>query len=118
MKVLLVSMPFHSLEVPSSAFGALRPVLETAGHDVRECYAGLWFAEYVHAQSDGRLSAIHYEQAANQFEHATGDWIFAGALSGRPERGNDFYVPYLREHGIDPGPALIMQRHAVAFIAH
>lgn len=117
MRVALVSMPFHSLEVPSSAFGALRPSLEEAGHDVVECYGGLWFAEHLHAATGGTIGAGHYEQVSNQFEHATGDWVFAGALSGRARHGDDFYLPYLRQHGVDPEPALRMREHVADFLA-
>ncbi|NBE84008.1 RiPP maturation radical SAM C-methyltransferase [Micromonospora rubida] len=81
MKVVLVHMPWGSLDVPSLALGILRTAAGAAGHDVQVRYANLDFVDWVVDRLPLGLAEYQYFSETSYFQGA-GDWVFAGALYG------------------------------------
>ncbi|MEV5820142.1 RiPP maturation radical SAM C-methyltransferase [Micromonospora haikouensis] len=82
MKVVLVHMPWGSLDVPSLALGILRTAAGAAGHDVRVRYANLDFVDWAVDRLTFGLADYQYFSETSYFQGA-GDWVFAGALYAR-----------------------------------
>jgi ribosomal peptide maturation radical SAM protein 1 len=88
MRIVLVAMPWHSLDTPSLAVGILHERVKKCrdSHEVQDVYAHLKWAEYIMARSQGRLKPADYTQVADGgIFYGLGDWIFAPALYGTPE---------------------------------
>lgn len=81
MKVVLVHMPWGSLDVPSLALGILRAAAARAGHDVEVRYANLDFVDWVVGRIPFGLADYQYFSESSYFQGA-GDWVFAHALDG------------------------------------
>jgi len=76
VRVLLVDMPFASLETPSPAISVLKARLEECGTVCDAAYANLAFADFV--------SAPAYRRIAHAFrpDALAGEWVFAACLFG------------------------------------
>jgi len=119
MQIVLIAMPWHSLECPSAALGILheRIRLRAPAHPVTELHGNVRWAEYLLDVTDGRLSPIDYSEVAdNGFFCGIGDWIFAASLHGTATWTADAYAQYVSARGIDCAVAAEMQRLAPAFI--
>jgi len=70
--VVLVLMPYVSVERPSLALATLRPALLEAGISTRELYGNLRFA--------GEIGLTAYESInSSTLSHRLGEWTFAAA---------------------------------------
>ncbi|ASW57160.1 RiPP maturation radical SAM C-methyltransferase [Plantactinospora sp. KBS50] len=97
MKVVLVHMPWGSIDVPSLALGILRAAAGRAGHEVRVRYANLDFVDWVTGVTDFSLADYQYFSESSYFLGA-GDWVFAELLDDR-DRPYDSYARLLTEGG-------------------
>jgi len=83
MKLLLVNMPWGSIEVPSLALGILRIAAESDGHQVEVLHANLEFVDWVVERAPFTLPDYTYYSTSSYFQGA-GDWVFSSALHGSP----------------------------------
>ncbi|RZS45149.1 ribosomal peptide maturation radical SAM protein 1 [Herbihabitans rhizosphaerae] len=95
MRTCLVCMPWHDLSRPSLAIGVLRTACRNKGIDAPIGYhGGLRFADFLAERTGGAFSPFEYTAIAEAgFNHALGDWIFAGTLFGA-----DFGIEPMREY--------------------
>ena len=79
MRVLLVSMPFATVERPALGLSLLKARLAERGIVCDVAYPNLAFA--------AALSLERYQHAATVIPHASlaGEWVFAGCLPGAPD---------------------------------
>ncbi|MGH6671545.1 MAG: RiPP maturation radical SAM C-methyltransferase [Xanthobacteraceae bacterium] len=107
--VLLVSMPYASVERPSLALGTLAAALDREAISTRTIHANLMFAE--------RIGRVAYEGLNNSdITVQLGEWTFSEAAFGAAVRDVDAYVAGLRQVGY-PAPGLkesLLQARAVA----
>lgn len=100
MKILLVNMPWGSLEVPSLALGILRTAAETGGHEVEVRHANLDFADWVTARTPFTADDYDYYSTSSYFQGA-GDWVFSSALHDR-EGDVEAFSAFLAASGSTP----------------
>lgn len=86
MRVLLVSMPYGSLDRPALGISLLKPALVRRGIDCSIRYLSLDFAELV--------GVDEYRFVANELPYTAfaGDWSFSGALYGTSAAPGREYV--------------------------
>ncbi|MFY1633550.1 RiPP maturation radical SAM C-methyltransferase [Solwaraspora sp. WMMB335] len=97
MKVVLVHMPWGSIDVPSLALGILRTAASRAGHEVQVRYANLDFVDWVTRVTGFTLADYRYFSESSYFLGA-GDWVFSGLLDDS-DRPFDPYARLLTEGG-------------------
>jgi ribosomal peptide maturation radical SAM protein 1 len=98
MKILLVAMPWHSLDTPSLALGILHERVKHCkdAHEVQDFYAHIKWAEYMVERSEGKLSAKDYTAIAEGgIFMGMGDWMFSPALYKQPQWRVEEYQAYL-----------------------
>ncbi len=98
MRILLVSMPWHSLDTPSLALGILHERVNHARdpHEVQDFYACIRWAEYMRERSEGKLGAKDYTAIAEGgIFMGMGDWMFSPALYGTEQWRVVEYKSYL-----------------------
>lgn len=96
--VVLVSMPYASVERPSLALGTLAAALDREAIATRTIHANLMFAE--------RIGRIAYEGLNNSdITVQLGEWTFSQAAFGSTVRDVDDYIAGLRQVGY-PAPGL------------
>ncbi|GGS81883.1 RiPP maturation radical SAM protein 1 [Streptomyces toxytricini] len=100
VKVLLVNMPWGSVEVPSLALGILRTAAEARGHEVLVREANLDFVDWITERTPFTLDDYTY-YATNSYFQGAGDWVFSGALHGSPGDA-DAFSRFLARHGASP----------------
>lgn len=90
-RVLLVSMPWASLQYPSAALGVLQAGVRRAGVHCDAWYAGLDLAV--------ELGAASYETVATEAPNdlMVGEWLFARSLWDEPVRSDDEVRAWLAE---------------------
>ncbi|MER5771865.1 RiPP maturation radical SAM C-methyltransferase [Streptomyces sp. NPDC001985] len=83
-RVVLVDMPWSSIDTPSLALGILRRrVLDVfPDADVTVVHANLEYADWLVARTG--LSAEEYDFCANSYFSGLSEWIFSAALNDRP----------------------------------
>src|SRR5689334_20036447 len=104
MKVALVNMPWHALELPSIAVGILHEVAASVigPGNVHDYYANLMWADYLIEQSDGAIGPAEYAWVANYgFFYGMGEWIFAHCLNPEVSRLDYQYADYLLKKNVD-----------------
>ena len=128
MKVLLVSMPWASVNSPSLALGILKQ--EISGLDdieVRTIYANIDYMDWMSVRSPFRSGEnihlfSHRDYAyfsVNTYFRGLGDWIFSSALHGVPS----WRIPEFREQlsvGMEPRMIALteaLHKLAPAFVA-
>ncbi|MFI6877529.1 RiPP maturation radical SAM C-methyltransferase [Streptomyces sp. NPDC050400] len=83
MRVQLVTMPWHPIDLPSLQVGLLHQLLRQVRPDdeVREFHGSLRWAEFLLERSGGRLRPGDYEAiGSDSIFHGLGDWVFSGVL--------------------------------------
>jgi ribosomal peptide maturation radical SAM protein 1 len=103
MKVLLVTMPWHSLSYPSLALGILKKkaALEAPHVVVDDCYASLRFAEYVFGLHPDPHWPVLYNNLSDTVFTGIGDWIFSSALNEAASWNAGEMERTLRANGLD-----------------
>ncbi|WIG95368.1 RiPP maturation radical SAM C-methyltransferase [Myxococcus sp. SDU36] len=98
MRILLVAMPWHSLDTPSLAVGILHECVKRcrSPHEVIDIYANLKWVDYLHARSQGQISIRSYLNISERgIWSGMGDWLFAPALHGTTAWKQEDYVAVL-----------------------
>ena len=119
MRVILVTMPWQVITMPSLPLGILHAILEREGrHEVQERYANIDWVDFMARHGEGRPGRNAYIAIENSYLHAVGDWIFSAALNGTDEKRDRQFVRYLRAQGQDSAVdlALALRPLAVPFI--
>ncbi|HEY0637996.1 MAG TPA: RiPP maturation radical SAM C-methyltransferase [Pseudonocardiaceae bacterium] len=118
LKVVLVSMPWKSLESPTLPIGLLRKACRDSGRRTPDTYHGnLRWAEHLLNVSGGAISTRDYAYVANEgISHDLGDWVFTGVLHGG-DFGRVEFERYLAGRTARIGRAVEMRAHAEEFIA-
>ena len=97
MRVCLVNMPWHLLDLPSLALSILeQAALETMpGAQVDVRYANVSWADYVYRTTDGNLNPDLYNRVSiDGISCSLGDWVFGTALWDEPW-DDKFFFRYL-----------------------
>ncbi|MFJ9035315.1 RiPP maturation radical SAM C-methyltransferase [Streptomyces sp. NPDC102406] len=103
MRVQLVTMPWHPIDLPSLQVGLLHQLLRQVrpGDEVREFHGSLRWAEFLLARSDGRLRPGDYEAiGSDSIFHGLGDWVFSGVLYEDENWGVAKLHAYARERAL------------------
>ncbi|MFJ9444304.1 RiPP maturation radical SAM C-methyltransferase [Kitasatospora sp. NPDC101235] len=118
LRVLFVCMPWASLDMPSLALSTLAPVAESADDVESVCvrYANLPWADYVRAESDGRIGAQEYDDIARGDNLALGEWVFSSALYGLEAPEETAFHRTMTDQGVDLSLASEMYRLAPRFV--
>lgn len=112
MRVTLVNMPWMALNWPSLALSVLDSLLSKLGHEVRQYYGNLGFAEYLLDHTSGEITPSDYAAVCNDgFRLGVGEWVFTSALY-EPGWRYDAYVALLNRHGYG-GIAAVERMHEV-----
>jgi ribosomal peptide maturation radical SAM protein 1 len=115
--VVLVSMPWDMLEIPSIQTGTLSAVLEREGVSVStRAYKFDFIDRCVRETADRpegeRLAARDYLAVAHRCDAALGDWVFAVPpfAPPRPRRDEDYLTLLQREYGVSEELVAIARR--------
>jgi ribosomal peptide maturation radical SAM protein 1 len=117
MRILLVNMPWQSLDSPSLAVGVLHARLASVRpqHEVHDLYANVRWAD--HLLGRGVAEPTDYMRISEGgFFHDLGDWVFASALYDTEVWRADEYASYLRRWGIEPDLAVRLQPLSGPFV--
>jgi len=98
--VLLITMPFNILRVPSVALSLLKPAVASLGISTKILYFNLKFAKLIGEEN--------YIKIRNQFLRfkdgwSISEWIFSHALFSRSEVDKDEYIKYILHHSSQHG---------------
>jgi ribosomal peptide maturation radical SAM protein 1 len=122
MDVVLITMPWDALHVPSLQLGILHAVLDRAGVSSRICQFNLAFMEHLAAAAPATrgqpITAEDYRLVATSFSGA-GDWIFAipPFRTPTPDQDQEFFA-HLRSRGLGESIPLFcwMRDQAASFV--
>jgi ribosomal peptide maturation radical SAM protein 1 len=116
--VVLVTMPWQSLESPSLPIGLLKASVARAGMpSPTGYYANLRWIEFLLDRTDGEVGPPEYTTVAEEgLFDALGDWVFAGVLHDDDDFGVETLQRYAREHHIDISVVTRMRAHAADFV--
>ncbi|MFI5977234.1 RiPP maturation radical SAM C-methyltransferase [Streptomyces sp. NPDC051452] len=120
MRVHLVTMPWHPIDLPSLQLGLLNSLLRRTrpGDEVSEFHASLRWAEFLLDRSDGRIGPGDYVAVGSDaIFHGLGDWVFSGALYDDPDWGLARLRDYAAARDLPVETAVAMRPHAADFIA-
>ncbi|WP_405606865.1 hypothetical protein [Streptomyces sp. NBC_00076] len=120
MRVQLVTMPWHPIDLPSLQVGLLHQLLRQArpDDDVREFHGSLRWAEFLLERSDGRLRPGDYEAiGSDSIFDGLGDWVFSGVLYEDENWGVARLKEYAARRGLCIDTVSGMRVHATEFIA-
>ncbi|WP_327667422.1 RiPP maturation radical SAM C-methyltransferase [Streptomyces sp. NBC_00485] len=120
MRITLVTMPWHPIDLPSLQIGLLHALVSrTRPQDaVREFHGSLRWAEFLLERSGGRLRPGDYVRVgSDSIFHGLGDWVFSGVLYDDPDWGGERLRDYAERHAITVGTARDMRAYAAEFIA-
>jgi ribosomal peptide maturation radical SAM protein 1 len=110
--VLLVSMPFYSLEFPSIALGTLKAVLDRAGI-ASECRSYHFaFMEHLLESQDGAAPTLQeYQRVLDQCHSGLGDWVFCvPAFRDGGTAVDERFAAYLRSRKVSEADIALAQR--------
>ncbi|MFD9094912.1 RiPP maturation radical SAM C-methyltransferase [Streptomyces collinus] len=119
MRVHLVTMPWHPLDLPSLQLGLLNRLVRRARPDaeVTEFHGSLRWAEYLLEHSGGRLRPGDcVAVGSDAIFHGLGDWVFSGVLYDDPGWGLDRLRDYAARRDVPVGTAVDMRPYAAGFI--
>jgi ribosomal peptide maturation radical SAM protein 1 len=123
--VLLITMPWHRLSIPSIQLGLLQSVLEREGIRTEVATLALAFMEHCWAESAGlpraeRIDPADYEAVASDHSGiGLGDWIFAVPPFRDAAESDARYLAFLRARRVpaaDIEKALTMRRLVPPFL--
>lgn len=101
MDILLVTMPWNSLDFPSIQLGVLKAIVDKEFPNIKceNLYANLLWAEFLYKKSEGRVDrATEYPLIADgTFASGVGEWIFTPALYDE-EYKHEEYIQFMHEH--------------------
>ncbi|WP_326827923.1 MULTISPECIES: RiPP maturation radical SAM C-methyltransferase [unclassified Streptomyces] len=120
MRVQLVTMPWHPIDLPSLQVGLLHQLLRQVrpDDDVREFHGSLRWAEFLLERSGGRLRPGDYEAiGSDSIFDGLGDWVFSGVLYEDESWGVARLKEYAARRGLCIDAASDMRVHAAEFIA-
>lgn len=120
MRIALVSMPWHALEMPSLQVGLLHSLIakERPADEVTEYHGWLRWAEFLLKHSGGELTPQEYMTVADdQVFDGFGDWVFSGCLYDDEQWGVDQLTAYAARTGTCVESVLRMRPYASEFIA-
>ncbi|MDJ0344145.1 hypothetical protein QMK19_26405 [Streptomyces sp. H10-C2] len=115
MRIHLVTMPWHPIDLPSLQVGLLHALVtrNRPDDDVREFHGSLLWAEFLLKRSDGRLRPGDYVTVgSDSIFDGLGDWVFTGVLYDDPSWGVARSRDYALRRGISIGTASDMRVHA------
>ncbi|MGW2460101.1 RiPP maturation radical SAM C-methyltransferase [Streptomyces sp. NPDC001761] len=119
MRVHLVTMPWHPLDLPSLQLGLLQRIVRRSrpGDEVSEFHGSLRWAEFLLENSGGRLRPGDYVAVGSDaIFHGLGDWVFSGVLYDDPGWGEARLKEYAAGRDVPIGTALAMRPYAAGFI--
>ncbi|MGW7386196.1 RiPP maturation radical SAM C-methyltransferase [Streptomyces sp. NPDC054794] len=120
MRVQLVTMPWHPIDLPSLQVGLLHRLVRQArpADEVTEFHGSLRWAEFLLERSAGRLRPGDYVAVgSDSIFHGLGDWVFSGALYDDPDWGTARLRDYAAARDVFIDTALDMRPYAAGFIA-
>ncbi len=117
--LVLVTMPWHGLEYPSTALGILKAQVEAKRPDwtVEDVYGGIAWARFLLDATNMVIRPRDYTDVAERVFDSVGDWVFTSALYDSDAYHAPSFARYLSDRGIDPTIPLRMQRLAPTFIS-
>ncbi|MFD7660541.1 RiPP maturation radical SAM C-methyltransferase, partial [Actinosynnema sp. NPDC059797] len=117
-RVLMVCMPWASVDMPSLALSTLVPLV--AEHDgvseVDVLYANLRWVEYLHERSSGSIGERDYNVIARGDFTGMGEWVFSPALYPTPAPEETPFYALAREQGADLEAPARMFGHSRGFV--
>ncbi|MFF9771218.1 RiPP maturation radical SAM C-methyltransferase [Streptomyces sp. NPDC014636] len=119
MRVHLVTMPWHPLDLPSLQLGLLNRIVQQArpGDEVTEFHGSLRWAEFLLEHSGGRLRPGDYvEVGSDAIFHGLGDWVFSGALYDDAGWGVARLRDYAAGRDVFIDTAMAMRPYAAPFV--
>ncbi|MFF5023369.1 RiPP maturation radical SAM C-methyltransferase [Streptomyces collinus] len=119
MRVHLVTMPWHPLDLPSLQLGLLNRLVRRARPDaeVTEFHGSLRWAEYLLEHSGGRLRPGDcVAVGSDAIFHGLGDWVFSGVLYDDPGWGLQRLRDYGVRRDVPVGTAVDMRPYAAGFV--
>ncbi|MET9833319.1 RiPP maturation radical SAM C-methyltransferase [Streptomyces sp. NPDC006385] len=120
MRIQLVTMPWHPIDLPSLQVGLLHRLVRQVRPDdeVHELHGSLRWAEFLLERSGGALRPGHcVTVGSDSIFHGLGDWVFSGVLYDDPDWGVTRLRDYAHRHGIHVDTATAMRAHAAEFVA-
>ncbi|MFJ7150833.1 RiPP maturation radical SAM C-methyltransferase [Streptomyces sp. NPDC100445] len=119
MRVHLVTMPWHPIDLPSLQLGLLNRIVRRArpGDEVTEFHGALRWAEFLLERSGGRLRPGDcVEVGSDGIFHGLGDWVFSGVLHDDPHWGRARLREYAAARDVPIDTAVAMRPHAAPFV--
>ena len=119
MRISLIAPPWYALHLPAISIGILAAALsqETLGHDIRQRYANIeWAERLIESGIDGPGSEFYRMISEDHGEQGLGDWIFTSALYDRSRWRFETYAPYLKQYDAPPESILRTHEMAPAFV--
>ncbi|MGW1588587.1 RiPP maturation radical SAM C-methyltransferase [Streptomyces sp. NPDC002386] len=120
MRVHLVTMPWHPLDLPSLQLGLLNRLVRRTrpADEVMEFHGSLRWAEFLLERSGGRLRPGDYVSVGSDaIFHGLGDWVFSGVLYQDPAWGLARLREYAAARDVPVDTAVAMRPYAEAFVA-
>ncbi|MER6261448.1 RiPP maturation radical SAM C-methyltransferase [Streptomyces sp. 900105245] len=120
MRVHLVTMPWHPIDLPSLQLGLLNRIVRRSrpGDEVTEFHGSLRWAEFLLEHSDGRLRPGDYTAVGSDaIFHGLGDWVFSGVLYDDPNWGLARLRDYAAARDVFVDTAVAMRPYAADFVA-
>ncbi|MFB0615545.1 RiPP maturation radical SAM C-methyltransferase [Streptomyces sp. AGS-58] len=119
MRVHLVAMPWHPLDLPSLQLGLLHRIVRQArpGDEVTEFHGSLRWAEFLLERTGGRLlPGDCVEVGSDGIFHGLGDWVFSGVLQDDPGWGLARLRDYAAGRDVRIDTAVAMRPYAAPFV--